>query len=80
MTSATIVKRACPTQMIVFVPVNRPDVPKAIVILRNPHNHPMHPHTKPMYAERSLITSLVNAAGKTGLTVSKLLNGNQNYS
>ncbi|KIJ58716.1 hypothetical protein HYDPIDRAFT_171172 [Hydnomerulius pinastri MD-312] len=44
--------------------LNCPNLRKAIVVLRNPHNHPMHPHTKPTFAERHLMTTL-NAAQHT---------------
>ncbi|KAJ6527308.1 hypothetical protein DFH09DRAFT_1414272 [Mycena vulgaris] len=47
---------------------------KALVILRNPHNHPAHPTTKPGALDRAKLETAVNAAGLTGLTVQKLLN------
>ncbi|KAJ7129118.1 hypothetical protein C8R46DRAFT_1202508 [Mycena filopes] len=47
---------------------------KALVILRNPHNHPMHPKFKPSTEDRVKLGAAVQAAGLTGLTAMKLLN------
>jgi hypothetical protein len=35
----------------------------------------MHPRTKPTFDDREKLAAAINAAGKTGLTVRKLLNG-----
>ncbi|KAJ7845808.1 hypothetical protein B0H14DRAFT_2584458 [Mycena olivaceomarginata] len=42
---------------------------KAIVILRDPHNHPMHPRTKPSAVDKFKLGSAVKSTGLTGLTV-----------
>ncbi|KAF8225893.1 hypothetical protein L208DRAFT_1503629 [Tricholoma matsutake] len=70
---AKIIRRKCPTEMIIFVPVDK-EIRKAVIILRNPHNHPMHPRTKPSFKDKKKITKAIHAAGTTGLTVSKLMN------
>jgi hypothetical protein len=48
---------------------------KAIVILRNAHNHPMHPKIKPSAEDCRKLGAAVQAAGLTGLTTMKFLNG-----
>jgi hypothetical protein len=50
-------------------------IQKAFVILRNPHNHPVHPRTKPTAEDKGKLVEAIDAVGKTGLTVRKLLNG-----
>ncbi|KAF7976474.1 hypothetical protein HWV62_6741 [Athelia sp. TMB] len=72
MTRGTIVKRPCPTEMIIFVPVDT-QIRKAIVLLRNAHNHPVHPKIKPTAADRTKFNEAVAACGINGLTVRKLL-------
>ncbi|KAJ6608408.1 hypothetical protein B0H10DRAFT_2194424 [Mycena sp. CBHHK59/15] len=47
---------------------------EAIVILRNPHNHPMHPSTKPSAEDKFKLGMAVKSTGLTGLMVQKLLN------
>ncbi|KAJ7162464.1 hypothetical protein C8R46DRAFT_1104607 [Mycena filopes] len=73
---ARMTRRECPTEMIIFIPVD--DAPatrnKAIVILRNAHNHPMHPKIKPSNEDRIKLGAAVQAVGLTGLTAMKLLN------
>ncbi|KAF8198854.1 hypothetical protein K438DRAFT_1759501 [Mycena galopus ATCC 62051] len=75
-TSAKIEHQLCPSRMIIYVPVN--DSPatrhKAIMVLENPHNHPMHPTSKPSTEDKLKLKTAVNAAGLNGLTVQKLLN------
>ncbi|KAJ7210230.1 hypothetical protein C8J57DRAFT_1540028 [Mycena rebaudengoi] len=74
---AKIEHRLCPSRMIIYVPVE--DLPatrhKAIVVLENPHNHPMHPMSKPGAEDKLKLKTAVNAVGLNGLTVQKLLNG-----
>ena len=48
---------------------------QAIVFLRGPHNHPMHPKTKPSSEEKLQLEKAIQAAGRRRLTVQKLLNG-----
>ena len=60
--------------MAIYIPVDT-SVRKAIVYLRNPHNHPMYPKTKPSTNEKEQLKKAINAAGKSGLTVRKLING-----
>ncbi|KAJ6610290.1 hypothetical protein B0H10DRAFT_2193488 [Mycena sp. CBHHK59/15] len=48
---------------------------EAIVILRNPHNHPMHPSTKPSAEDKFKLGMAVKSTGLTGFMVQKLLNG-----
>ncbi|KAJ7927883.1 hypothetical protein B0H13DRAFT_2312060 [Mycena leptocephala] len=72
---AKIRKRPCDTQMIIFIPIEGEFVGlKALVIVRNPHNHPVHPRTKPSAQDRMMLGTAVESAGLTGLTVRKLLN------
>ncbi|KAJ7713619.1 hypothetical protein B0H16DRAFT_1252776, partial [Mycena metata] len=77
---AQMQRRPCPTRMIIFIPVAKvveatPALRhKAILPLRNPHNHPMHPKIKPSTDDRSKLGAAVQAVGLTGLTASKLLN------
>jgi hypothetical protein len=65
--------------MIIYVPVQ--DSPatghKTIVVLVNPHNHPMHPPSMPSTEDKLKLNTAVNlnAAGLNRLTVQKLLNG-----
>jgi hypothetical protein len=60
--------------MAIYIPVDS-SVRKAIVHLRNPHNHPMYPKTKPSTEEKDQLRKAISAAGKSGLTVRKLING-----
>jgi hypothetical protein len=60
--------------MAIYIPVDT-SIRKAIVHLRNPHNHPMYPKTKPSTEEKDQLRKAINAAGKRGLTVRKLING-----
>lgn len=69
-----IIERKCPTRMAIYIPVDT-SIRKAIVYLRNPHNHPMYPKTKPSTEEKDQLRKAINAAGKHGLTVRKLING-----
>ncbi|KAJ7739455.1 hypothetical protein DFH07DRAFT_943933 [Mycena maculata] len=71
---AKIQQRACPTQMIIFIPVDSTSVKTALVILRNPHNHPAHPHAKPSAEDRIKLGKAVQLASLTGLTAHKLVN------
>ncbi|KAJ7774684.1 hypothetical protein B0H14DRAFT_2631897 [Mycena olivaceomarginata] len=68
--------RKCKSEMIIFIPVkpSPATLHKAIVILRNPHNHPMHPKTKPSAEDNVKLGTAVKSAGLTGLTVQKLRN------
>jgi hypothetical protein len=72
-----IEQRPCTSQMIIHVPVDQSPAMrhKAIVILRNPHNHPMHPRIKPSAEDKFKLGTAVKSTGLTGLTVRKLLNG-----
>ncbi|KAJ6608982.1 hypothetical protein B0H10DRAFT_1814675, partial [Mycena sp. CBHHK59/15] len=76
---ASMQPRQCPTEMIVFIPVEAEKTPatryKALVILRNAHNHPMHPKIKPSSEDRVKLGTAVRAIGLTGLTPMRLLNG-----
>jgi hypothetical protein len=69
-----MVRRKCPAVMLIFVPVDT-SLRQAIVFLRNPHNHPMHPKTKPSSEEKLQLEKAIQAAGRRRLTVQKLLNG-----
>jgi hypothetical protein len=71
---AKIVRRKCPAVMLIFVPVNT-SIHQAVVFLRGPHNHPMHPKTKPTSEEKHQLEKAIQAAGRRRLTVQKLLNG-----
>ncbi|KAJ6468184.1 hypothetical protein DFH09DRAFT_1345234 [Mycena vulgaris] len=70
---AEIIHRLCPTRMIIFVPIDHEDSPatayRALVVLKNAHNHPMHPSTKPRAEDRIKLRAAITAAGLTGLTV-----------
>ncbi|KAJ7025228.1 hypothetical protein C8F04DRAFT_1191678 [Mycena alexandri] len=69
-------RRDCPTRMLIFILVvdTHATRNKAIVVLRNPHNHPMHPKIKPSGEDRIKLGVAVQAVGLTGLTGMKLLN------
>ncbi|KAJ6496154.1 hypothetical protein C8R45DRAFT_1094409 [Mycena sanguinolenta] len=73
--TAKLKRRPCGSKMLIFVPIKESaeTLHKAIVTLRNPHNHPMHPRTKPSAEDRLKLSAAVDAAGLTGLTVQKLL-------
>ena len=60
--------------MLIFVPVDT-SIHQAVVFLRGPHNHPMHPKTKPSSEEKLQLEKAIQAAGRRRLTVQKLLNG-----
>ncbi|KAJ7652738.1 hypothetical protein DFH06DRAFT_1418342 [Mycena polygramma] len=70
--------RSCDTEMIIFVPVDQSAEGglrcKAIVVMRNAHNHPMHPASKPNAEDKLRLGAAVDAAGLTRLTAQKLLN------
>ncbi|KAJ7834423.1 hypothetical protein B0H13DRAFT_1914089 [Mycena leptocephala] len=51
-----------------------PDIQKALIFLRNPHNHPAHPKTKPSANDKLTLGKAVEAAGIVGLTAQRLLN------
>ncbi|KAF7366386.1 hypothetical protein MSAN_00895300 [Mycena sanguinolenta] len=71
---ARMKRQPCPTKMLIFIPVDQRYNTRAIVILRNAHNHPAHPHTKPTAHDKAKLESAIQAAGVTGLTVQRLLN------
>ncbi|KAJ6449035.1 hypothetical protein DFH09DRAFT_1118706 [Mycena vulgaris] len=54
-----ITKHLCDTEMLIFLPVDVVYAHKALVVLRNPHNHPAHPKTKPTPS-----TSMVYEGGR----------------
>ncbi|KAJ7909899.1 hypothetical protein B0H13DRAFT_1877215 [Mycena leptocephala] len=45
-----------------------------LIFLRNPHNHPAHPKTKPSANDKLTFGKAVEAAGIVGLTAQRLLN------
>ncbi|KAJ6533650.1 hypothetical protein B0H19DRAFT_1272287 [Mycena capillaripes] len=71
---AKMTRRPCQSKLIVFTPVKPTPATlhKAIVILRDPHNHPMHPKTKPSAEDNTQLGMAVKSAGLLGLTVQKL--------
>lgn len=73
---AKIGHRKCPTEMLIFIPVEGTVdmLHKVLVVLRNAHNHPAHPATKPSAQDRIKLGTAVDAVGLTGLTVQRLLN------
>ncbi|KAJ7318610.1 hypothetical protein DFH08DRAFT_971348 [Mycena albidolilacea] len=66
---AKLLQRRCDTELIILIPVLPPDDPtstnyyewlpeyafQAILILRNGHNHPAHPHIKPSAEDERLL-------------------------
>ncbi|KAF8144716.1 hypothetical protein K438DRAFT_1782583 [Mycena galopus ATCC 62051] len=74
--SARIVKRKCPAEMIILVPVDRSNAAsqKALLVLCNSHNHPARPKTKLSANYRRTLSKAVEATGVVGLTVQRLLN------
>jgi hypothetical protein len=69
-------RRPCPTEMLIYIPVEGEyNGLKALVVLCNAHNHPMHPQTKPTTEDRAKLGAAVEAVGLTGLIFQKLLNG-----
>jgi hypothetical protein len=73
---AEIERRECGSRMIIHIPVEQSPATlyKALVVLRNPHNHPMHPRTKPTAEDKFKLGAAGKATGLNGLTVQKLLN------
>ncbi|KAJ7826113.1 hypothetical protein B0H14DRAFT_2596024 [Mycena olivaceomarginata] len=57
-----------------FLTQSNPTSQKTLVVLRNPHNHPPHPKTKPCANDRRTLSKAVEATGVVGLTVKRLLN------
>jgi len=47
----------------------------AIVVVRNAHNHPEHPHTKPSAEDEQRLQTAINAISVENLTVQTLLHG-----
>ena len=72
--AAKVVRRECPTELHIYVPVN-PSIRKAIVVLKNPHNHPMYPKKKPTHEDDEMLHQAMDAAGLVGLTPQSLMNG-----
>ncbi|KAJ7084812.1 hypothetical protein B0H15DRAFT_802202 [Mycena belliarum] len=72
-----IVPRPCNTEMLIFIPVDSEYSHQAIVILRQPHNHPVHPKSKPSADDLAKLGTAVRAAGVTGLTVQKLIDAHR---
>ncbi|KAJ7798700.1 hypothetical protein B0H14DRAFT_3156797 [Mycena olivaceomarginata] len=86
---AKLLQRRCDIELIILIPVLPPDDPtspnyyewlpeyafQAILILRNGHNHPAHPHIKPSAEDERLLGAAMDALGTENLTVQTLLNG-----
>ena len=60
--------------MLIFVPINT-SIHQAVVFLRGPYNHPMHPKMKPSSEDKNQLEKAIQAVGIRKLTVQKLLNG-----
>jgi hypothetical protein len=58
-----MVRRKCLAVMLIFVLVNT-SIHQAIFFLRGPHNHPIHPKTKPSSAEKLQLEKAIQAAGR----------------
>ena len=58
---AKMVHRKCPTVMLIIVPVDT-SIHQAVVFICEPHNHPMHPKTKPSSEEK--LEKAIQAAGR----------------
>ncbi|KAK7029764.1 hypothetical protein R3P38DRAFT_2361050, partial [Favolaschia claudopus] len=73
---AKMERRGCDSKLIIFVPINfSPDTAhKAIILLKKPHNHPMHPPSKPNASDQLKLRTAVTETGVLGLTVQKILN------
>ncbi|KAK7035592.1 hypothetical protein R3P38DRAFT_2771217 [Favolaschia claudopus] len=73
---AKMERRGCDSKLIIFVPINfSPDTAhKAIILLKKPHNHPMHPPSKPSASDQLKLRTAVAETGVLGLTVQKFLN------
>ena len=61
----------CNVHLLIFELVD-PNVQKAIIIPKNPHNHPMALHPKPLYEEKELVAEAYKSMGKGRVTVKKL--------
>jgi hypothetical protein len=64
----------CSARLLIFEPVDI-NIRKAIVIPKNPHNHPLALHPKPLYTEKELVADAYKMAGKTRVTAKRLRTG-----
>ena len=74
-TEGQLIAHKCPTVMLIYTPLNDTLCRKAVVIIRNAHNHPMHPKTKATQGDRELLGKAVDAYGPSAVTAQKLKNG-----
>ncbi|KAJ7193605.1 hypothetical protein GGX14DRAFT_577060 [Mycena pura] len=80
--AARIIPRPCDCELIMFVPCDDengnppPEFTEymALLIVRNFHNHPMHPPRKPTYAEKQKLAEVIGSIGVEGLTTQRLIN------
>ena len=61
----------CTSRLIIFIPIDS-SIKKALVIPKNPHNHPRFQHIKPSLSEKKIIEKAVHANQKTRTTVKSL--------
>jgi hypothetical protein len=61
----------CNARLLIFEPIDT-NVRKAIVIPKNPHNHPMALHPKPLYEEKELVADAYKSMGANRVTAKRL--------
>jgi hypothetical protein len=66
-----IVRHTCETKMHIWWPQNK-SIRKAIVLMKDPHSHPMHPTHKMTLTARDEYVQLVREIGVIGASVVKV--------
>ncbi|KAJ8489244.1 hypothetical protein ONZ45_g13660 [Pleurotus djamor] len=69
--TGSLVRRACPTKIMIISPVDRSDL-RALVVLEHPHNHPMPAHLKPTIEAKKIYGDAARKVGVLGLSMVKL--------
>lgn len=74
-----VVPYPCDTELVIYVPVvtdKEPNPPKkAVILLRDPHTHPVPANLKPTNAQKQIIDKAIHEAGSLGLTAGKIRKG-----
>lgn len=72
-----LVRFQCATELIIYTPTEEfldQGITKAIIVVRNPHSHPLAPDVKPTKASIRKIEKVIEAmpGGSLGLTANRL--------